>query len=86
MSAILCVNYGLGFVAAYRTKKDLANVNFRNLNGSASFEALMAFCQLQIVFMLGSFIFGFTRIRAMMLEIKNMQALANKNEGSLWQE
>ena len=45
LHAALCVNWFFGYVASYRTRKDLANVHFRNLNGSLNFEALMVFCQ-----------------------------------------
>ena len=44
LSACLCVNWTIGYVAAFRTKKELSNIHFRNLNGSLNFETLMAFC------------------------------------------
>lgn len=43
LSICLSLNWFCGFVASYRTRKDLANVHFRNLNGSNNFEALMIF-------------------------------------------
>jgi hypothetical protein len=45
LHASLGVNWFFGYVASFRTRKDLANVHFRNLNGSPNFEALMVFCQ-----------------------------------------
>ena len=84
LHACLCVNWFFGFVASFRTRKDLANVHFRNLNGSVNFEALMVFCQLQILVLVGCFIFGFSRIRSTFVEVRTMQILATKNEGEAW--
>jgi hypothetical protein len=44
LASILILNWFFGMLATNKTKKELANVQFRNLNGSFGFESLMAFC------------------------------------------
>lgn len=67
-------------MSSYRTRKDLANVNFRNLNGSLNFEALMVFAQLQILILACTFIFGFSKIVNLIIEIKDLQMLGHNAE------
>jgi hypothetical protein len=72
LSMGLCVNWFFGYVFSYRTRKDLANINFRNLNGCINFEALMVFAQLQILVLVGTFIFGFTKLVSLIIELKEL--------------
>ena len=59
ISSVLCLNWFFGYASSYRTRKDLQTLNFRNLNGSLNFEALMIFCQLQVLILVCVFIFGY---------------------------
>lgn len=80
LSLFLGFCWFFGFVFSYRTRKDLANINFRNLNGSLNFEALMVFAQLQILILVGTFIFVFTKLTSVVIEIKELQLIADKTE------
>ena len=80
ISICLCFNWLFGFIFSYRTRKDLANLNFRNLNGSLNFEALMGFAQLQILILVGTFIFAFSKFTSVIIEIRELSLLADKTE------
>jgi hypothetical protein len=61
-------------------------MNFRNLNGSLNFEALMIFSQLQVLFLVLVFIFAYEQFKNMFIELKSLKMLAAQNDGEAWNE
>jgi hypothetical protein len=86
ISSVLTVNWFFGYASSYRTRKDLATMNFRNLNGSLNFEALMIFSQLQVLFLVLVFIFAYEQFKNMFIELKSLKMLAAQNDGEAWNE
>lgn len=70
-----------GYIASYRTRKELVTVNFRNLNGSINFEALIVFCQLQILALAVTVIIGLQNVTNLLVELSYLQVLNGKNGG-----
>jgi len=86
LASILIMNWFFGMLATNKTKKELANVQFRNLNGSFGFECLMAFCQAQSALLIVIFIFIFSRVKYAIIEIKALEILSVTDEGTAWDE
>lgn len=69
LSIALGLNWCFGFVASFRTRKQLANVNFRNLNEDFNFDLLMTFTHLQTLMLVGTFIVAYQGLSSWSIEL-----------------
>ena len=81
MSLGLNLNWIIGFLLANKVKWLLDKISHTNLNGYASFECLMLFCQMQILLLVLSYLYILLVIRNILIELKEMDVLAAKDNG-----
>ena len=77
----LNLNWIIGFLLANKVKWLLDKISHTNLNGYASFECLMLFCQMQILLLVLSYLYILLVIRNILIELKEMDVLAAKDNG-----
>ena len=75
----------IGFMLSNKVKKELGRIHFRNLNGGAAFELLMAYCQMQIVAIAGLFIYALHCGARVLAEMRELETLAAGGDGALWE-
>ena len=75
----------MGFVIANKVKKETQRVQYSNMNGQVGFESLIIFCQMQIMFLIFIYLFSLVIVREILIELKEMDVLALKDNGQLWE-
>ena len=81
MALALNLNWLLGFLASNKVKKELLRVQHTNLNGQTGFEFMMFYCQGQILFLIGIFLFCMQILKRLIIEMREMDVLALKDNG-----
>lgn len=77
----LNLNWVAGFLAAKKVDNELLRVQYDNLNGQTGFEGLMIYCQVQIMIIIGIYLYCLNLVRNIMIELKEMDVLALKDNG-----
>ena len=82
----LNMDWLIGFLLSSKVKKELDRVSYSNLNGQTGFEALMLYCQLQILALICIFLYALQMIKSVVIEHKEMDVMALKEGGTLWEK
>lgn len=77
----LNLNWLAGFLAAKKVDNELLRVQYDNLNGQTGFEGIMFYCQVQIMIIIGIYLYCLNLVRNIMIELKEMDVLALKDNG-----
>lgn len=81
----LNLNWLIGFLLANKVKKELERIIYSNMNGQTGFELLMFFTQMQILLLILIYIFSLFMVREILIELKEMDVLALKDGGQIWE-
>ena len=81
----LNLNWVIGILLGNKVKKELLRVQYTNLNGQTGFDLLILFSQLQILLLIGVYLFCLISVRDILIELKEMDLLSAKEDGILWE-
>ena len=84
MALGLNLNWVIGILLGNKVKKELLRVQYTNLNGQTGFDFLILYSQLQILLLIGIYLFCLASVREILIELKEMDLLSAKDDGLHW--
>ena len=81
----LSFNWIAGFIFVKKVKTQLLQVLYSQLNSLPSFEGLILFCNLQILWLVITYLFLIRSFNNIIVELKDMELLDGKGE-QLWEK
>lgn len=85
LALALNANWLIGFLLSNKVKKEVDRIQYSNLNGQTGFEFLMFFCQIQILLLIGIYLYALVMVREIVIELKEMNMLSVRENGQLWE-